>query len=72
MNIEAGGMRYQDYKDSNPLYNDNCRLFNIFINLDFVHGSKLNILAGTAESKVHKANKFLGELIYENFCRGSK
>ena len=72
MNIEVNGMRYQDYKDGNPLYDDNCRLFNIFVNYDFVHGSKLNILAGTAESKVGKVNEFLEELIYENFCHGSK
>ena len=72
MDIVANGMKYQDYKDGNPLYNDNCRLINIFVNYNFIRSSKLNVIVGIGESKICKVNKFLEELIHEISCHGSK
>ena len=72
MNVEVGGNRYQDFKDGNPCYDDDCRLFNIFVNFDFVHTGKLHSLADTAVAKVKKVNDFLKVVIFENFCHGSK
>ena len=72
MNVEAGGNRYQDFKDGNPCYEDDCRLFNIFVNFDFVHTNKLNSLAGMDVGNVDKMNGFIKEMVYDNFCHGSK
>ena len=72
MNVEAGGNRYQDFKDGNPCYEDNCRLFNVFVNFDFVHTGKLNSLADMAVGNVDLMNEFMKEIVYTNFCHGSR
>ena len=72
MNVEAGGNRYQDFKDGNPCYEDDCRLFNVFVNFDFVHTSKVKSLADMAVGNVDKMNDFIKEMVYDNFCHGTK
>ena len=72
INIEAGGNHYQDYKDGNPLYDDNCRCFNVFVCYDFINRSQLKLVVGMSSTKVNLHNKFMRELIYDIFCHGSK
>ena len=72
MTIEAGGHRYQDFKDGNPLYDDNCRLLNIFVNYDFIHTNKLHLVAGANVAEVPQMNGFIEDLAYENFKHGTK
>ena len=70
--MEAGGNRYQDFKDGKPCYEDKYRLFNAFVNFDFVHTSKLNSLADMAVGNVDLMNNFMKEIVYTTFCHGSR
>ena len=71
MNIEIGGNRYQDHKDGNPLFDDDCRCFNVFVSYDFINVSKLKLIAGKATTKVELHNNFIQDLVFDNFCHGS-
>ena len=72
MNIEKGNHRYQDWQDGNPLFDDNGRCLNVFVNYDFINTSKLKLLAGTKSSNVELLNEFIQDIVFENFKHGSK
>ena len=72
MNIDIGGNCYQDYKDRNPWFDDDCCCFNVFVSYDFINKNKLKLIAGMASTKVDLHNNFIQELIYDNFCHGSE
>ena len=58
-NIEKGGNRYQDYKDGNSVYDDNCRCYNVFVKFDIIHKSKVKLVACCDSSNLDKVNDFI-------------
>ena len=42
---------YQDHKDGNPLYFDGGRCYNVWVEIDFTHCSKLTLLADCKKVK---------------------
>ena len=72
MNVETEGYRYQDFKDGNPVYNDDYRCFNVFVNFDFIQKDKLNLIARSDTNNIEKMKKCMRQLVWTNFWHGSE
>ena len=71
MNVEVDGIRYQDLKDERPTYSDNGQCFNIYVDFNFVHKDKIQLVATKKCNKVDKHNDFVERMVWANFWHGS-
>ena len=70
VNIKKGGNCYQDYKNGNPIYDNNYRYYNVFINFKYVHKSELRLITECGTNNVEQNNDFNQKVAWDNFWHG--
>ena len=66
-NLELMNNRFQDYRDGNPVYYDGGRCFNILVEYDFIHSSKLTLVARRKNNTFIGINRFIEEEALKKF-----
>ena len=58
-NLELNNNRYQDRYDGIPIYFDGGRCYNLLVEFDFIHCSKLSLLADRKSNNLSGLNSFI-------------